>query len=274
MSKAAASQEAESTTTDRSDDPFVYQVQLDKFEGPLDLLLHLIQKHEIDILDIPVHFITQKYLEYLDRMRGMSIDIASEYLVMAAVLTHIKSKMLLPQVPTDQPDDGPLEDIDPREELVRRLLEYQRYKQAAVDLMTRGTLGETVFTRPEAPEPEVLTPRPLAEIPMHALLEAFTKLLSKKKVKVEHEVAFERVTITDRIHQIVDLLRVRRSMEFESLFSTAATRSEIVVTFLALLEMGKLRMVKLAQAATYETLKIEFTLADDVDLADVLPPEL
>lgn len=271
MSKAAS---APPPPVDRSDDPFVYQVQLDKFEGPLDLLLHLIQKHEIDILDIPVHFITQRYLEYLDRMRGMSIDIASEYLVMAAVLTHIKSKMLLPQMPTDQGDDGPLDEVDPREELVRRLLEYQRYKQAAVELLTRGTLGETVFTRPETPAPEVLTPRPLAEIPMHALLEAFTKLLSKKKVKVEHEIAFERVTITDRIHQIADLLKVRRSMAFDSLFATEATKGEIVVTFLALLEMAKLRMIKLAQSVTYESLNIEYTLADDLDLSEVLPPDL
>src|SRR5262245_32314105 len=123
----------------------VFRLELGAFEGPLDLLLHLIQSHELDILDLPIAFITEKYLEYLGLMQELALDVVSEYLVMAATLAHIKSKMLLPAPPAGQ-DDDPLEDqVDPREELVRRLLEYQKYKAAAEDLAGRGIAGRDVF---------------------------------------------------------------------------------------------------------------------------------
>lgn len=272
-STSSEASNAEAPSVDR-DDPYIYHVQLPSFEGPLDLLLHLIQKHELNILDIPVHFITEKYLEYLQSMESMSIDIASEYLVMAAVLTHIKSKMLLPQVPADQQEDLPLEELDPREELVRRLLEYQRYKDAAAQLLRRGMLGETVFVRPEIPAPEVLTPRPLAEVPLFMLLEAFTRILKQKKVNIDHEIAFERINITARIHELCELLRVRRQMVFDSLFGTTRTRYEVIVTFLALLEMAKLKMVRVDQSNIYTGPDVEYLLDDTVDVHEVIPPDV
>src|SRR6202046_453212 len=141
-----------------------WSLQLPHFEGPLDLLLHLCQKHELNILDIPISFVTEKYLEYLSVMQLMHLDIASEYLVMAATLAHIKSKMLLPAPPPGQEDDAFVEEEDPREALIRRLLEYQKYKQAAVDLAARGVAGRDIFLRgaaiEEAHEGE---PAPLAE---------------------------------------------------------------------------------------------------------------
>src|SRR6476619_950649 len=115
-------------TNEAPDDPNAFRRSIQGFEGPLDLLLHLIQDHELDILDLPIAFITEKYLEYLRSMEQLALDVVSEYLVMAATLAHIKSKMLLPAPPTDQDDDGQEEQGDPREELVRRLLEYQKYK--------------------------------------------------------------------------------------------------------------------------------------------------
>src|SRR5215468_3757662 len=140
-----------------------YVVALPAFEGPLDLLLHLIQKHELDILDIPVSFITEKYLEYITLMQELSIDIASEYLVMAATLAHIKSKSLLPTPPEGQDDELLEEELDPRQELIRRLLEYQKYKQAAFDLSERGSLGRDVFLR--GTEAAVVEgPAPLARV--------------------------------------------------------------------------------------------------------------
>ena len=124
-----------------------YSVALPSFEGPLDLLLHLCQKHELNILEIPISFVTEKYLEYLAVMQLMDLDIASEYLLMAATLAHIKSKMLLPSPPPGQEDDAFEDEEDPREALIRRLLEYQKYKQAAADLSARGMAGRDIFTR-------------------------------------------------------------------------------------------------------------------------------
>src|SRR3954466_5933223 len=137
---AAAAAEPEVPAVEGSRKGTEYHVSLASFEGPLDLLLHLIQKHELDILDIPVSFVTEKYLEYISLMEELSIDVASEYLIMAATLAHIKSKSLLPVAPTDQDEDGLDEELDPREELIRRLLEYQKYKQAAAELNDRGAL--------------------------------------------------------------------------------------------------------------------------------------
>src|SRR5262249_24948156 len=148
------------------------------FEGPLDLLLHLIQEHQLDILDIPVSFITQKYLEYIALMRVLSIDVASEYLVMAATLAHIKSKMLLPTPPAGQDDELIEQEEDPRAELVRRLLEYQKYKTAAADLADRGTLGRDVFAR-GVPESVPDGPAPLAPIGLFSLPDAFEGVLKR-----------------------------------------------------------------------------------------------
>lgn len=251
------------------------RIALPSFEGPLDLLLHLIQKHELDILDIPVGFVTEKYLEYLSVMRALSIDVASEYLVMAATLAHIKSKMLLPAAPPDQDEALPGEEVDPREELVRRLLEYQKYKTAAADLLERGTLGSEVFPR-GATEEVPSGPAPFAPVPVFALLDAFQKVLERSKVRLEHEVVFDRIGITDRIVQLTEALRGRRAATFEDLLGVgteagaaagerrrAPSRFDLVITFLALLEMARTRLIRIYQADPLAEIHVELAIVDD-----------
>jgi segregation and condensation protein A len=208
-----------------------------------------------------MHFITERYLAYLTMMQSLSIDLASEYLVMAAVLVHIKSKMLLPTVPAEQADDLAEEGLDPREELVRRLLEYQRYRTAGLELSALADTTQDVFPRPAPPPPPPNT-GPLAPMPIFSLLDAFEKLLQKRKVKPGHEVSFDRLTITDRINELTDVLRTRRRATFEQLFEKAYTRFDLVITFLALLEMSKLRLTRLFQADVYGSIFIEYALGE------------
>ncbi len=244
-----------------------YSVSLPTFEGPLDLLLHLCQKHELDILDIPIAFVTEKYLEYLGVMQLIDLDVASEYLVMAATLAHIKSKMLLPAPPPGQEEELATEEDDPRESLIRRLLEYQKYKQAGEELASRGIAGRDVFLRGMRTEEAVHTGLPpLAQVPLFSLVEAFQTVLSKSNVKLSHDIVHERVTLADRINELVDVLRVRRRIAFEELFEGLATRFDLVITFLALLEMTRLRMTRLFQSDFDSAIYIEFVAqvaADD-----------
>lgn len=247
---------------DLSEPPAVggYSVTLPTFEGPLDLLLHLCQKHELDILDIPIAFVTEKYLEYLAVMQLINLDVASEYLVMAATLAHIKSKMLLPAPPAGQEDELAVEEADPREALIRRLLEYQKYKLAGDELATRGVEQQNVFTRGMPIEQAVQTGLPpLAQVPLFSLVEAFQSVLSKSKVKLSHDIVHERITLADRINELVDVLRVKRRVTFEELFEGLQTRFDLVITFLALLEMTRLRMTRLFQADFNSHIYIEFT---------------
>jgi segregation and condensation protein A len=250
-----------------------YVVSLPAFEGPLDLLLHLIQKHELDIFDIPVSFVTEKYLEYINLMQELSIDVASEYLVMAATLAHIKSKSLLPNEPSqDEEQLGEDEEGDPREELIRRLLEYQKYKQAAADLNDRGALGRDIFLRgSKAPIAE--GPAPLAPVELWSLLDAFGKVLARAKVDIQHEVSFDRTSITDRIAQLVEKMQGKARVRFEELFDGQRSRFELIVTFLALLEMTRLRMTRLYQADPLAEIFIETTLAKEADAPSPEAPE-
>ncbi|MDC0747252.1 segregation and condensation protein A [Polyangium mundeleinium] len=259
--------EAMPAAAEALDNDNAYRIALPQFEGPLDLLLHLIQQHELDILDIPVSFITQKYLEYLSMMRALSIDLASEYLVMAATLTHIKSKMLLPVVPKDQDGDGlPEDEVDPREELVRRLLEYQKYKAAGADLAERGTLGKDIFAR-GIPEPVPEGPAPFAPTGVFSLFDALEKLLKKTNVKIEHQVNFDRITITDRIVQLTERLTGRRRATFEELVlddparqGAPLTRFDIVITFLAILEMARMKLLRIYQSDPLATIHLELSM--------------
>ncbi len=232
-----------------------YRVKLPAFEGPLDLLLHLIQQHELDILDIPIGFITEKYVEYVKLMEELNIDLASEYLVMAATLAHIKSKMLLPNPPTDQ-DDVLEEEADPRAELIRRLLEYQKYKEAAEQLAGRKILGRDVFARPVAGA-SAEGPAPLAPGEVFKLFSAFQRILERAKRTLDHEIEFERFSITDRINQLIDLLRGKRRTAFEALFDGNDSRSDLIVTFLAILEMAKVRLLRIFQAGPLEPIFVE-----------------
>jgi segregation and condensation protein A len=246
------------------------------FEGPLDLLLHLIQQHELDILDIPMAFVTERFLRYLAVMRTLTIDVASEYLVMAATLTHIKSKMLLPTVPEGQDDGLPGdEEEDPRAELVRRLLEYQKYKAAAGELAERGTLGKDVFGR-GAGEPVPQGPAPFAQTGVFSLLDAFEKVLSRTNVKLDHEVVFDRISITDRMMELQDRLTARRTMRFDEMLLDAGrtpSRFDVVITFLAILEMAKLRMVRVYQSDPLAPIHVELAVSDEAEPGEAEPGE-
>ena len=244
-----------------------WSVQLPHFEGPLDLLLHLCQKHELQILDIPIGFITEKYLEYLAVMELMQLDVAAEYLVMAATLAHIKSKMLLPAPPPGQEDElDPEDEIDPREALIKRLLEYQKYKNAGEQLAARGVAGRDIFLRGAPLDEAVSTgPAPLAEIPIFALVEAFQRVLDRSKVKLSHDIVADRISLTDRIGELSDLLKTRPRIAFDELFEGLANKFELVITFLALLEMTKLRMTRLMQTEPLGPLYIELAAPDDED---------
>lgn len=245
-----------------------YKVSLDVFEGPLDLLLHLVNKHELSILDIPISFVTEKYLEYLDLMQQLNLDIAGEYLLMAATLAHIKSRELLPPDPSEVDADGDdEEEIDPRQDLIRRLLEYQKYKEVANHLSGRPVVGRNVWTR-GSPREEVLADEvdtdilaPLAEFPVMKLIEALDKVLSRAKVKLAHRVQVDRLSVSERINQLADRLETQGSFTFMSCFSFLEgeievsldeVRHEAVVTFLAVLEMAKLGLIRLSQAETDE----------------------
>jgi segregation and condensation protein A len=235
-----------------------WSLQLPHFEGPLDLLLHLCQKHELNILEIPISFVTEKYLEYLAVMELMQLDVAAEYLVMAATLAHIKSKMLLPAPPPGQEDDDPEDEVDPREALIRRLLEYQKYKDAGQQLAARGVAGRDVFLR-GAPVEEAASQGlpPLAELPIYALVDAFQRVLDRSKIQLSHDVVADRISISDRIAELSDLLTIRKRLQFEELFEGLASKGDLVITFLALLEMAKLRMMRLLQAEPLGPLYIE-----------------
>ena len=240
-----------------------YKVALPVFEGPLDLLLHLCQKHEIDILDIPISFVTEKYLEYIRLMQTLNLDVASEYLVMAATLAHIKSRMLVPPDPSDVADETGDEELgDPREELVRRLLEYQRFKEAASTLASGTMTGRDTFLR-GAPAPEAQGEAPLADMEIFALLSAFQRVFERIKVDLSHEVTIDRITVTERIHEIAELLRSRPQVMFEELFAAHSTRIEMVTTFLAILEMTRLKLTRIYQAEPRGPIHISLAVAPE-----------
>jgi segregation and condensation protein A len=249
--------------------PGGYHVQLPMFEGPLDLLLHLIKENELDILNIPIAFVSEKYFEYIKQMEEMSIDIASEYLVMAATLVYIKSRSLLPPSPEDQLAAGEEPEEDPRAELIRRLLAYQKYKLAAEQLGGRSVLGRDVFLRGAAmevgTEPAALVPPSLFQ-----LMDAFRGVLERAKQVADHEIDFERISITDRIGQLSDLLRAHGKLQFEELFQGQVTRADLIVTFLAILEMTKLRLTKISQDNPLDPITVELSVRDEDELADAL----
>jgi segregation and condensation protein A len=239
-----------------------YMIRTESFEGPFDLLLHLIKKNEIDIYNIPIAAITRQYLDYLDLMQELNLDIAGDFLVMASTLIQIKSRMLLP-LPADE-EEGEQEEEDPRAELVARLLEYQKYKEAAISLNQRELLGRDTFVRNfAAPELAEFEPeeQPL-EVELFELIEAFRKVLAAVPVETFHEVGAEGLSIADRISELLLLLQGVEAAGFEEMFIGSATRDEVIVTFLAILELCRLKMIRLAQAQSFGTILIIPALLD------------
>jgi segregation and condensation protein A len=229
-------------------------VRLDNFEGPLDLLIHLIKKNEVNVYDIPIALVTRQYLEYLDLMRELNLDLAGDFLVMAATLIHIKSRMLLPR--PDPTQDDPEE--DPREVLVKRLLEHQKYKAAAELLHERETLREAQWIRPD----ERVRPiageeyEPELEVDLFTLLSAFRDVLERAKKRPRLELPPEQVSIEDRIEQLLGRLSETIACGFEDLFSDLATKPGMIVTFLAILEMIRLKLIRVFQAGHAGAIRI------------------
>lgn len=247
-----------------------YVVQLEIFEGPLDLLLALIRKHELDIFDIPIAFVTRKYLEYLDLMRELDLNLASEYLEMAAQLAYIKSRSMLPTSEGEEDDimgdDGP----DPREELVRQLLEYQKYKVAAESLADLPRHGRDTFGR-GSDQDLPLEEGDLVSPGLFALMEALQKVFDRVDAggPSGSEISVTRLSVAARIHQVFDMLKERNRMPFLDLFEAVVTRSDVVVTFLAILEMTRLGLSKLHQAGPGAEIHITASARDE-DLARAL----
>lgn len=233
-----------------------FRIALPNFEGPLDLLLHLIREHKVDILDIPIALITEKYLEHLARMREIDLDIAGEFLVMASTLLHLKSRMLLPREERPAGADGVdanQETLDPRAELVRRLLEYQKYKHSAEQLAMNDLLDRDVFPRrvPTNEVPLELDEVGLQEVSVYKLIEALDRVLEKLIPQKQHEVVREVMSLSSAMQKVADKIRAAgkgTSVGFFTLFEGLRRRSEVIITFLAMLEMCKHRFLRVFQA--------------------------
>lgn len=233
-----------------------YQVKLSVFEGPLDLLLHLIRVQEIDIYDIPIARITEQYLAYLELMQVMNLDVAGEWLVMAATLTYIKSRMLLPRPPEDEEGD----EEDPRQELVDKLLEYQRVKALAMDLKERELIQRDVFGRPPAEAPE--DDEPLFDVELSDLLAVYSEVLSRLPADGAHHMVIEEMSVTEMIHTIAERLSGRGHLAFEDIFEGAASRLEVVVAFLAILEMLRFKLIHVQQRHRFGPIRVSLAVKD------------
>jgi len=248
-----------------------YKVKLEIFEGPLDLLLYLIKKSEVDIYDIPISMISAQYVEYLQIMKTLNIDVAGEFLLMAATLAQIKSQML---VPTPLPTDEDGQPVDPRADLVNQLVEYQKYKEAATELMDRDLLNRDVFKR-EKPKPiskPKVSEKELMEISIFNLIDAFSKLLKKLPEDFPQEFYVERLTVRERIAEIADVLcsSPSKAIRFTELFVDAKSKSRVIVTFLAILEMIKISLVRAIQSSSFGEILVSATknLTNDWDKED------
>ena len=237
--------------------PDAYKIKLDAFEGPLDLLLYLIRKNEVNVYDIPIAVITEQYLSYIGLMQELNLDVAGEFLVMAATLIHIKSKMLLPRPETAQ--ESFLEDEDPRDELVRRLLEHQKFKQAAEVLHDRETARSAQFTRPDSRVAEAMSEQfePELDVDLFSLLAAFKGVLTRASRRAVVILPPEQLSIEDRIHQLLGRLSETQACGFEDLFEDGdGSRPFMIVTFLALLEMIRLKLIRVFQSGGFGAIRV------------------
>ena len=240
-------------------------VELPQFEGPLDLLLHLVRRHELDILDIPIAFVCEKYLEYLAFMHALDLEVAGDYLVMAATLAWLKSRELVPTPDVDEVGEGDLLDgigPDPRQELIARLLAYQKYRAAASDLDRLPISGRDVFDRGGEIDLPPLDPG-LAPVTLFRLAEAYQRVLERARIQKAHEVVLETVTVRQRMEQLTMMLLEEARFSFEALFlqrqwnSEGELRAMLVVTLMSVLELTKLGVVHVHQPLGSETIMIE-----------------
>ena len=232
-----------------------YKVKLEIFEGPLDLLLYLIKRDEIDIYDISIERITKQYLEYLQAFKELKIDIAGEFVVMAANLIYIKSRSLLPL--DQQPPEEDAEEDDPRWDLIRQLIEYKKFKEAAVQLHGRELEQERLFVRDGGTAPVSDAPRPLHEVGIFQLIHAFQEVIKRVEAREDlGEIFAERFSVSDKIDKILQRVGNGGSVRFSELFSQMASRIEIVVTFLALLELIRLNQVRALQSKMFDDIEI------------------
>jgi segregation and condensation protein A len=234
--------------------PDAYQVKLDTFEGPLDLLIHLIKTEEVNIYDIPIALITTRYLEYIDLMQELNLDLAGEFLVMAATLIHIKSRMLLPRPDPTQEDP----EEDPREALVRRLLEHQKFKAAAELLFERATVRGAQWMRPDERVAGLAGDESEGEleVDLFSLLSAFQHVLERAKERPAVPLPIEQISVETRIQQLLARLSDLEACGFDDLFADVSSRGDMIVTFLALLEMIRLKLVRVFQASPFGPIRI------------------
>lgn len=243
-------------------------VKLDSFEGPLDLLLHLIKKHEIDIYDIPISLISEQYNQYLDTLKVLDLDIVGDYLRMAAELGYIKSRMLLPKQVVEQDD----EQEDPREELVKRLIEYQRYKDASYQLFSLDLLGRDIYARKfdELSDMDLKEFEQPLRVDLWALIDAFKTVMERKATQKEDEtdiiVETDFMTVEDKIEEILQRIEEYNSFSFSDLFELSLSKMSLILTFMALLELVKQQVITVFQENQFDDIKIIF--AGDKKIAD------
>ncbi|PYM00970.1 MAG: chromosome segregation protein ScpA [Verrucomicrobia bacterium] len=232
-----------------------YKVKLEIFEGPLDLLLYLIKRDELDIYDISIERITRQYLEYLQAFKELNIDVAGEFIVMAANLLYIKSRSLLPV--DQQPPEEEAEEDDPRWELIRQLIEYKKFKEAAAQLHDRAVEQENIFVRGEISTSESVRPLLLGEVGIFQLINAFQNVIKRVEAREELQQIFgENYTVSDKIEVILARVSEGGALKFSELFAEMASRVEIVVTFLALLELIRLKQVRAMQPGQFGEIEI------------------
>jgi segregation and condensation protein A len=249
-------------TTEQTELP--YQVRIQNFEGPLDLLLHLIRKSEINIYDIPIHLIAQQYLGYIEAMKDLNLTVAGEFLVMAATLLQIKSKMLLPvdETAVDEEDGA-----DPREELVRRLLEYKKFKEAARQLNEQERLWREIYSREQSPSVALESDETLLEqVGLFDLVDVLQGILDRNPGKTLLEIVPDNLTVRERMNAILEMLERQESVNFVELFNPSCPRLVIIVTFLALLELMRLRTARVFQAEHFGPILVSrgFSLVPDL----------
>ena len=239
--------------------PDALEVFLEAFEGPLDLLLYLIKRQNVDILDIPIAHITEQYMEYVELMKAMHLELAAEYLVMAAMLAEIKSRVLLPRPKVDDEDDD-----DPRADLIRRLQEYEQFKQAAEDIDELPRMGRDFFAA-SAKKPELRLVKPDPEVDMKEVLLALRDVLRRAEMFSSHHIQFEALSVREKMSKVLERLSAESFSDFIKLFDPQEGRMGVVVTFLAIMELAKSSLLEIVQTETYGPIHVKAKIASSYD---------